>query len=101
MARPGVFQLLSAAAATGASNVVEPRGACRSFQVVISDTASVELQVSNDPLASTDPASATWVTAETVTASGGYEHSEVSWRYTRANVSAYTSGTVDCWLSVL
>ena len=34
-----------------------------------------------------------WVTLATITASGGYE-SDAPWKFIRANVSVFTSGTV-------
>jgi hypothetical protein len=85
--------LLDNKASTGAGQVVEVDSEKTSFDVVITNIATVQIQASNNIMALTDPASVTWHTLATITTSGGYEN-YAPWRYWRANVSSYTSGTV-------
>lgn len=65
----------------------------KTIQAILSGTATVVIEVSNDPLVETTPASATWVTLITTSVSGGWVNNE-PWKYWRARVSAYTSGTI-------
>lgn len=80
--------LMAAQTATGAGASVAVRAIRdkRTFQVSISGTATVALQGSND--------NTNWVTLQGgITASGGFED-DAPWNFMRANVTAYSSGSV-------
>ena len=65
----------------------------KSFQTIITGTATVIIEASNDPLVETNVAASTWVTLFTDSASAGHIDNG-PWKYYRARVSAYTSGSV-------
>ena len=80
-----------AAAATGASDSVRTVGINKGFQIIISNTATVDIQISND--------NTNWKTIYTSTASEFVENSTPC-RWVRTNITSYTSGTVDTNVSV-
>lgn len=80
-----VVTLLDGVSATGASESVIMTPGMKNFQIVISNTATVAIQASND--------GTNWETLTTATSSGMYDYSGSARNY-RANVTAYTSGTV-------
>ena len=61
------------------------------FQITIQTTATVVIYVSNDNV--------NWTTIDSSTASGIHEQS-MSWPYVKADVTAWTAGTVDVTLTV-
>lgn len=89
--------LLTGATGTGAGTPVKSIAKDKAVQVDGITTATVQIQVSNDY----DPAdgSGNWYTVQTVTADNHYQL-ESSAKYIRANVSAYTSGTITVTVSV-
>lgn len=85
-----ITKLLDGVAETGPSVVYGGQSA-RVIQILITNTATVQMQVSVD--------GENWVSlGAAITSSGGYE-SEAPWPYTRANVTSYTSGTVSVWIA--
>jgi hypothetical protein len=81
----GDVTLLDAVSATGAGATATVFPLHKAFQVIISATATCELQASLD--------GTNWITLRSSTASEGYTV-EAPWRRLRGNVTAYTSGTV-------
>lgn len=79
------IKLLSAVAATGASNSVRLDRKDRSLQLSGTFVGTVQLQESQDD--------STWITIATLTATGISTWIS-SVEYTRLNVSAYTSGNI-------
>ena len=80
--------LMAAQAATGAGAWVPVRMIRdkRTFQVTVTGTATVAIEASNDGVNA--------VTLQSgISASAGYED-DAPWNYMRANVTAYTSGSV-------
>jgi|DEB0MinimDraft_3_1074331.scaffolds.fasta_scaffold00777_9 hypothetical protein len=85
-----VTKLLDAVTATTESTVYGGKGS-RVFQILITGTATVQMQASVD--------NTNWVSlGAAITASGGYE-SEAPWPYMRATVSSYTNGAVTVWVA--
>lgn len=82
--------LIDAAAITNGRSVT-PDMLNRSFQAILTGTATALIQGSNDP------AQAAWVTLSTITASGGFTSND-PYKYIRARVSDYTSGTVSVYM---
>lgn len=78
-------KLLDAVGATGAGTAVQNPGRHKLFQAVISGTATVDIEGSLDNV--------NWVQLGQLTASGIVSDSD-PWEYVRANVTAWTSGTV-------
>lgn len=77
--------LLSAVVATGAGPSYELPAASTVFQVAGITTATVVIQGSLD--------GTNWVALNSFTADGGYALTS-PWKYVRANVTAWTSGTI-------
>lgn len=84
-----VSNLLDGVTATGFSDSQLMPAAKVTFQITGITTATVLLQGSHE---GTD-----WVTLATVTSDDGYVLTD-PWKYIRANVSAYTSGTISVTL---
>ncbi len=84
------------------------------FQAIVTGTgavsATVTIEVTNDPRANSDPANAAWVSTVlgTITLSGttsssdGFVTSNAPWKYVRANVTAIsgTGATVQVYMGV-
>lgn len=103
------LMLLDAATVAGAGLVQNPTSDKRTYQARLSaagGTATVTMQVSNDPLAAGEtPDTAAWETLGTINLSGANDHggfsSDAPWTYTRANMSSPTgSASVSAWLGV-
>lgn len=77
--------LLNAAAATGAGAASTFKALNITYQAVVTGTATVEVQGSND--------GTNWVQIANFTASGASTKAD-AFKYVRANVTAYTSGAV-------
>ena len=85
-----ITKLLDAVTTTDTSSVYGGQTA-RVFQILITDTATVQMEASVDAV--------NWVSlGAAITASGGYE-SEAPWPYMRARVSSYSSGAVTVWVA--
>lgn len=80
-----VTTLLEAVTASGASDAVEDPPLHKILQVFGTFTATVELEGSMD--------NTNWVSIGSITAPGKIANAE-SWKRVRANVTAYTSGTI-------
>lgn len=65
----------------------------KTFQVIITATATVIIEASNDPRVETDLTNAVWVTLYTDSSSAGHYNAE-PWKYYRARVSSYGSGSI-------
>jgi hypothetical protein len=94
MSKPNqAIKLLNAAAATGAGSVVaEVNGDHLGFYFIITGTATGKIE--------TSPDGTTWVdTSLTSKSASGYFALEEAHRYVRANVTAFTDGTVTMWLA--
>lgn len=101
--------LLNAVAATGSGSAKHPFAKDKSFQAILTGTATVIVEGSNDPRVITDPTNAVWVgirdtgstaagpPAISFTASGGQSNDE-PWRHVRARVTAFTDGTISIFL---
>lgn len=76
--------LHNVASTLGASQSIKA-GKDKTLQVIITGSATVEWQISND--------NQNWETIATATNSGAFENSG-KWAYTRTEITAYTSGTV-------
>lgn len=84
--------LLDAAAATGPGLAVRLSAERKAFQMIITGTATAAVEVSND--------GANWEELFESTASEGVDHLG-AWAMYRANVKAWTSGTVTVLAKVL
>lgn len=81
-------QLLTGATATGAGIATSLDSGRFSVQIAGITTATVKVQVSND--------GSNWHDLATATADGIYSNADgCPYAYVRANVSAYTSGTIN------
>lgn len=91
---PGnIATLLNAVAATGAGSTFQPLGRNCTFELIISNTATVKLQVSFD--------GSTWLDLPASSVSATALLSIGEWYpYVRANVTAWTSGTVTVRMAV-
>ena len=85
-----VVDLFDAVAATGISKLVSIQAKDKVLQVIMTGTATVVLAGSNDGV--------NWVTIGSVTASGKISDSD-PWLYSRAQITAYTSGVVSAFLA--
>lgn len=85
------IKLLDAVTATGAGASHKPVGAHRVFQVIGTFSGTVKIQGSMDD--------SNWVDLVTTTATGGWEDTG-PWRHVRANVTAYTSGSITVIMGV-
>jgi hypothetical protein len=86
------IKLLDAAAATGAGTAVGVVGDHLGFYISITNTATVKIE--------TSPDGSTWMdTSITAKTASGYFALDEAHRYVRANVTAFTSGTVTVWLA--
>ncbi len=85
---------VSATTSNSGTNVLDVSGEFQDkqmrFQVTISNTATVQIYVSND--------NTNWVSVSSKTSSGVYEN--IVWPYVKADVTAYTSGTITCTLTL-
>ncbi len=85
---------VSATTSNSGTNVLDVSGEFQDkqmrFQVTISNTATVQIYVSND--------NTNWVSVSSKTSSGVYEN--IVWSYVKADVTAYTSGTITCTLTL-
>lgn len=86
-------KLLDAAVALGPGEPWFPTAANKTFHVIITGIATVELQVSNDAVLDDNPVTNNWVVLATVTSTGGVENSQ-PWKAVRANVTALVAGSV-------
>lgn len=87
---------------TGSQHVVKlsPNQRIQSVQVEVVTTATVDIEVSNDPRVETDESNAVWSKlVQGVTADAAYPIDE-SWTYLRANVTAHTAGDVNAWVKL-
>ena len=93
MAQPNQsIKLLDAAAATGAGAAVEVNGDRLGLYFVLTGTATAKIE--------TSPDGSTWMdTSITAKSATGYFALEEAHRYVRANVTAFTDGTVTVWLA--
>lgn len=101
--------LLNGASATGVGSSRHPFAKDKSFHAILTGTATVVVEGSNDPRVITDPANAVWISirdtgsnvagppAISFTATGGQSNNE-PWKHVRANVTAFTSGTVSVFI---
>lgn len=85
MSRLKTVKLLDGVSATGAGDWVQLQGKHQSFQIEGITTATVKIQASNDQSNAVDLSSST--------ADEGLDH-EGYFAYYRANVTAYTDGTI-------
>lgn len=101
--------LLNAVAATGAGVAIHPFAKDKSFHAILTGTATVTVEGSNDPRVITNPSAAVWIAIRdtgsnvagppviSFTATGGQSNNE-PWRHIRANVTVFTSGTVSVFM---
>lgn len=80
--------LLDAVGATGASKEFTPSTYKVNFQIIISATATCTIQGSLD--------GTNWTTVGTAATATGWVLADAPYKYLRANVTAFTSGTVTC-----
>lgn len=83
-------KVLSAAAATGASEAVRCDNDVKTLMVAGTFVATIHLEGSPDD-------GTTWITLGNVTAAGLVNVTN-GFSYLRANVTAFTSGTIDSWI---
>lgn len=83
-----VLTLLSAVGATGASREFTPNSHKVTFQITISNTATCTIQGSLD--------GTTWNTVGVAATASGFVTTDAPYKYLRANVTSFTSGTVTC-----
>lgn len=79
----------SGATGAGVGTTAQPERKDWVAQVTGITTATVDIQGSLD--------NTNWETLSSLTADGKYENS-AAWKYVRANISAYTSGTINAKL---
>lgn len=84
--------LLAAAALGDTGRTVAPGVVARTFQSILTGTATVVIEVSNDPL------QLTWFTLFTHTVNSAANSTSV-YKYVRARVTAYTSGTITVYMA--
>lgn len=82
---PIVTTLLDAVVATGAGASHQPAANERTFQVIMTDTATVKLEASLD--------NTNWITLRTSTASEGFSTAE-PWAYIRGNCTVFDTNPV-------
>lgn len=99
--------LLDAATATGAGTASELDALDHTYTAWLTSaggTATVDIEVTNDPRAKTDPSNAAWGTLATFSLSGASDDAafkaEAKWRYVRANCTANSSATVSVRMGV-
>ena len=88
----GAVKLLNAVSATGASASWKPHRSIRMGQIIISNTATCKWQESNDGETWADVSGSSTTSSAILT----WESAAV---FVRANVTAYTSGTVSAYLA--
>jgi len=86
-------KLLDAVSVIGPSEPWFPVAANKTFHVIITGTATVTIEVTNDATLDDTPTTDNWVTLATVTTSGGVENSQ-PWKAVRARVVSLLVGTV-------
>lgn len=93
---PPVTALLSSTGAVSVGAVAQPNTNNRAFQVIKTGGGDLThiLEASLDPVATSSPADAVWITLMTSTASEGTA-TNVPWRYVRSRISA-VSGSARC-----
>lgn len=86
-----VSSLLEGVTSAGASSAQLMPASKVTFQISGITTATVEIEGSHD--------GTIWTSLSSITADGGYVLPD-PWKYIRANVTSYTSGTINttmCW----
>lgn len=86
-----ITPLLIGAAAVGAGRAVAPTMVERTFHMILTGTATVHIEVSNDP------AQLVWASIGSATANAVLANFD-AYKYVRANVTAYTSGTISVYM---
>lgn len=86
-------KLLDAVSVIGPSEPWFPTASGKTFHIIITGTATVEIQVTNDAVNSDIPLTANWLTLFTTSVSQGLENT-MPWKAVRANVTALVVGTV-------
>lgn len=81
-----VTKLLDAVTVAGPGASVEMKSVKKTFHIIITATASVTVEVSNDNVS--------FVAIQPAVTATNILSSDDPWKYVRANVTAYTSGTV-------
>jgi len=101
MTQKAINLLPNTVAATGAGDpmALENGQKIGSAHVDIGTTATVKIQVSNDPRVETDPANAQWVDLTSGDTADAMYNIDTNYSYIRANVTAWTAGDVNVWVT--